>query len=82
MLWVIALTFHTALRTGELLKLELQDFRFLNYHTGNYVVLTLREPKTRKTQPGLTQKVVFHEQKNLKFTSFEACVHLTNDLID
>ena len=48
MLWIIGLTFHADLRTGELLKLELQDFSFLNDHTGNYVVVTLRESKTKK----------------------------------
>ena len=50
MLWVIILTFDAALRTGELIKSEKHDFLFGHDDRRKYVVVTLREPKTRKNQ--------------------------------
>ena len=76
MFWVIMLTFHGALRTCELIKLEKRDFHFGYDDDKKYVVVTLREPKTRKKQPDLTQQVVFRFLPNTSFTPYEVCASI------
>ena len=62
-----------ALRTGELFKCQKQDFYFGHDDGKKYVVVTLREPKTRKSQPDLTQQVVFQKLPNTTYTPYQAC---------
>ena len=74
------MTFHATLRKGELIKLEKQDFQFGLDDGKKYVVVTLREPKTRKSQPGLTQQFVFRMLPNTSYTPYETCVRIYNRL--
>ena len=77
MFWIIILTFHAALKTGELIKLEKKDFQFGHDDDKKYVVVTLREVKN---QPGLTQQPVFRMLPNTSYTPYETCVRICKRL--
>ena len=75
MFWVILLTFQAALRTGELLKLRIEDFEFENgaYQDCPMVTVRLRDTKTGKKRPKQTQTSVFqktrHKDSDLRLPS-------------
>ena len=81
MFWVILLTFHCALRTGELIDLCKSDFKFKSaaWEDRKSVTIALRDTKTGKKRPRQVQNSYFVKplkpEKNLRLPSgYAVCV--------